>query len=51
MNRKQRYENALKIAIEKGNTLFQAAIKRELKHMEGSPELAAEEATPYEIDD
>ena len=51
MNRKERYEHALKIAIEKRNTMFQAAIERELKFMEGSPELAAEEATPYEIDD
>ena len=51
MNRKERYENALKIAQQKGNTMFQAAIERELKFMEGSPELAAEEATPYEIHD
>lgn len=51
MNRKQRYENALKIAKEKGNTMFQQAIERELKHMEGLSELAAEEATPYDIEE
>ena len=51
MTRKERYQNALKIAKEKGNILFAASIERELKLMEDSPELAAEEATPNTIED
>ena len=51
MNRKERYEAALKIAIEKGNIMFRDSIERELKLMETSPELAAEEATPNKIED
>jgi len=46
MNRKERYENALKIAKEHGNVMFQYSIEAELKRMETDSELASEEATP-----